>query len=244
MLNKSKHQLIMTEILKGIYTDVEISSIIGFKGGTAAYFFYELPRFSVDLDFDLLKDSAENKNLIFSKIENICKRYGDVKEKYIKRFTILLLLSYGDKDHNIKIEISTRVNSNSYELKKYLGIPILAAKSDSLFTNKLVALCGRRKVAMRDVYDIYFFMKNNFEINKEILKFWTGKDVADYLNDCIKAIEDIKESEILQGLGEVLDEKEKTWVRNNLKKEALILMKIHKKVYEDEAKENERRISK
>ena len=48
MLNKEKHQLIMGQILRDIYTDVSISSLIGFKGGSGAYFFYGLPRFSLE----------------------------------------------------------------------------------------------------------------------------------------------------------------------------------------------------
>ena len=64
MLNKEKHQLIMGQILKDIYTDTLISSLLGFKGGTCAYFFYELDRFSVDLDFDLIQVSKENKEKV------------------------------------------------------------------------------------------------------------------------------------------------------------------------------------
>ncbi|PIZ76423.1 hypothetical protein COY05_01425 [Candidatus Peregrinibacteria bacterium CG_4_10_14_0_2_um_filter_38_24] len=65
MLNKEKHQLIMGQILRDIYSDTEISSLLGFKGGTCAYFFYNLPRFSVDLDFDLLKQDLILKEKIF-----------------------------------------------------------------------------------------------------------------------------------------------------------------------------------
>ena len=50
----------MGRILKDIYTDVSIAPLLGFKGGTCAYLFYGLPRFSVDLDFDLLEVNEEN----------------------------------------------------------------------------------------------------------------------------------------------------------------------------------------
>jgi len=68
MLNREKHQLIMGQILKDIYTNISISSLLGFKGGTCAYFFYDLPRFSVDLDFDLLEVNEKNQKLVFEKI--------------------------------------------------------------------------------------------------------------------------------------------------------------------------------
>jgi len=68
MLNKEKYQLTIGQILKDIYTDTSISPLLGFKGGTCAYFFYNLPRFSVDLDFDLLEISEYNQRLVLEKI--------------------------------------------------------------------------------------------------------------------------------------------------------------------------------
>lgn len=217
--------MIMANILKDIYTDIEISSLLGFKGGTSAYFFYNLPRFSVDLDFDLLKINSESKELIFAKIENIIKKYGTVKDKRIKRFTIFFLLSYSNADHNIKIEISTRGNKNKYEFKKYLGIPMFVAKKETLFANKLTALCGRGEVAMRDIYDVYCFAKNRWDIDENVLKFWTGNHLTKHLKICIKTIEKISDNIILKGLGEVLEEKEKIWARANLKKEVLFALR-------------------
>ncbi|MDP3056945.1 MAG: nucleotidyl transferase AbiEii/AbiGii toxin family protein [bacterium] len=234
MLNKEKHQLIMGQILKDIYTDISISSLLGFKGGTAAFFLYGLPRFSVDLDFDFLSADNGNKEIIFDKIKIILEKYGRIKDSYIKRFTIFALLSYGDDDHNIKIEINIRDSAadvrSCYELKKYLGISMLAAKKDCLFSNKLAALALRRELAMRDVYDIYFFAKNNWDINSEVIQERTGKKIKDYLADCIAVIEKIKENQALQGLGELINEKEKMWVKRNLKKEAIFMLKNYMSV--------------
>ena len=217
----------MARILKDIYGDAEISSLLGFKGGTAAYFFYNLPRFSVDLDFDLLGDSSDKK-IVFSKVEDILKNYGTIKEKRVKRWTIFFLLSYSGEDHNIKVEISTRAHNNQYEMKEYLGIAMLAAKKETLFAGKLAALTGRKNIAMRDVYDIYFFAKNNWDIDGKIIKFWTGGDVKKCIDKSIETLEKISEKEILQGLGEVLEEKEKRWAKENLKKETLFLLRNYR----------------
>ncbi|MDD3711176.1 MAG: nucleotidyl transferase AbiEii/AbiGii toxin family protein [Patescibacteria group bacterium] len=236
MLNKEKHQLLMGQILRDIYTDVNISSILGFKGGTCVYFFYNLTRFSVDLDFDLLVFDEEKKELIFKKIVEILSNYGEVKNYYIKRFTIFALLSYGPDDHNIKIEINTRkivdnIN-NYYELNDYLGISVLTAKKEYLFASKLVALTSRKKLAMRDVYDIYYFAKNNWDIDVDIIKKWTDKKVVDYLRDCVDFIEKIGDNKILQGLGELVDsEKEKAWIKSNLKKDCIFVLKNYITVY-------------
>ena len=53
------HRTILFQILKDVYTDTSIAPYLGFKGGTAAFMFYGLDRFSVDLDFDLLDESRE-----------------------------------------------------------------------------------------------------------------------------------------------------------------------------------------
>lgn len=235
MLNRTKHQLLMGRILKDIYSDIAIASLLGFKGGTCAYFFYNLPRFSVDLDFDLLQVSAENQKMVFAKIIDILKIYGTLKDSRIKRYTIFALLSYGDTDCNIKVEINTRnqvVNICDYfAIKKYLGISMLVAKKEYLFTYKLVALTSRREVAMRDIYDIYFFAKNNWDINAALLKNVTNKTTKKYLADCIALIEKVKGNQILQGLGELLAAKEKLWIKNHLKEEVVFMLKNYRSVF-------------
>lgn len=230
MLNKEKHQLIMGQVLKDIYSDLSIAPLLGFKGDTSAYFFYDLSRFSVDLDFDLLIINEENKKLVFEKILAILSKYGQIKDKHIKRFTIFALLSYGDEDHNIKLEINIRKVveniSYHYEMRDYLGISILVAKKDYLFASKLSALTSRTETAMRDVYDIYYFAKSNWSINADVIKKRTGKITKEYLADCVTFIEKIKDNQILQGLGELVGgEKEKAWIKAHLKNDSIFMLK-------------------
>lgn len=235
MLNRSMHQLLMGQILKDIYTDIEISLLLGFKGGTCAYFFYNLPRFSVDLDFDLLSTNEENQKMVFTKITNILKKYGTIKDQRIKRYTIFSLLSYGDVDHNIKVEINHRNQEENlqkhFTIKKYLGISMLVAKQEYLFTSKLIALTSRRETAMRDIYDIYFFAKNNWSIDIELLQTRTEKKINKYLTECIAFVEKIKSNQILQGLGELLTPKEKLWVKNHLISDTVFMLKNYLVVY-------------
>jgi predicted nucleotidyltransferase component of viral defense system len=235
MLNREKHQLIMGKILKDIYTDITISPLLGFKGGTCAHFFYNLPRFSVDLDFDLLVVNDENQKMVFEKIVAILSKYGEVKDQYIKRFTVFALLSYGDDDHNIKFEVNVRKLvgniQDHYEMKEYLGISMFVAKKDYLFASKLSALTLRNETAMRDIYDIYYFAKNNWDINAEVIKERTSKTTKEYLADCMVFIEKVKDSQMLQGLGELIDsEKEKAWIRNHLKADSIFMLKNYMSV--------------
>ena len=219
----------MGRILKDIYSDVSIAPLLGLKGGTCAYFFYSLPRFSVDLDFDLLAVNEENQKLVFEKILNILKQYGKIKDQCVKRYTIFALLSYGDADSNIKIEINVRQLikniQNYYELKEYLGISMLVSKKDYLFAGKLTALISRTEMAARDVYDIHYFAKNCWDINAEVIKESAGKNIKEYLADCVAFIAKIKDSQILRGLGELIDNKEKIWIKNHLKADTIFMLK-------------------
>lgn len=225
----------MGRILRDIYANVSIAPLLGFKGGTCAYLFYSLPRFSVDLDFDLFKtDDEAVQKFVFDTVRKILEQYGEIKDSRIKRYTIFFLLSYGDADHNIKFEVNTRSLApdikTHYQLKKHLGISMLVGKKDYLFASKLAALTLRGKTAMRDIYDIWYFAENNWDINANVIRARTNKTVKEYLADCILAIEKVKDNQILHGLGELLDEKEKVWVKTHLRKEVIFLLKNYMSV--------------
>lgn len=223
-LNIAEHKNILLQILKDIYSDTSISPFLGFKGGTAGYMFHNLDRFSVDLDFDLLDETKEE--IVFSKIENIIKNYGQIKESRRKRFNLFFLLSYEEKAQNIKVEINRRLFGSQYELKTYLGISMLVMKKQDMFAHKLMAMYERIGKTNRDVYDVWFFLKNNWPINKNIVEERSGMVFRELLKKCITALEKIKNRNILDGIGEFLDEKQKVWVKENLEKDVLFLLKL------------------
>lgn len=230
MLNKEKHNLTMGRIMENFYNNKELAPVLGFKGGTCAYYFYGLPRFSVDLDFDLLKTDEKTQQNVFKEVETILLKHGIIKDKIIKFFTIWFLLSYSNEDHNIKVEISTRRPENNirdyYEFKELMGTPMLVAKQEYMFANKLVALIDRKALVIRDVFDIHFFASQNWDIDKDIVELKTGKKFKEYLQDCIDVIENIKENQLLSGIGELINEKQKQWVKTSLKSETIFQLRL------------------
>jgi len=224
MLDIETHRTFMVRILKDIYSEISISPILGFKGGSACYLFYDLPRFSVDLDFDLLDTNKEE--IVFKEVKSILEEYGEVKESFNKRSTLFFLISYQNGASNIKVEISKRNFGSEYEIKNYLGIPVLVMKKEDIFAHKLVTLSERKNTANRDLFDIHFFLKENWKINKEIVKERTGRSLGNYLKQCIEIIEAVNQKRILAGMGELLDEKTKNWVKQNLKEDLLFLLKL------------------
>lgn len=225
MLNQQKHKLILIQILKDIYTNIKIAPFLGFKGGTAAYLFYDLPRFSVDLDFDLLDIGEDKKFSVMQEIAEILSQYGEIKDKFQKRYTLFFLLSYGQGEHNIKIEISLRNLRSKYVLKEYLGISMLVVDQKHLFTYKLIALANRTNLAMRDVLDVWFFLKNNYDLDEDIICDCTKKSLKDYLETCISIIEKLKDRQMLESLAELLDDKMKNFVKTKLKDDVIFLLK-------------------
>jgi len=223
MIEIPQHKNILLQILKDIYSDTSISPSLGFKGGTAAYMFYDLPRFSVDLDFDLLNESKTED--IFKKIKNIIENYGQVKEFQKKRFSLFFLLSYQDRAQNIKVEINRRLFKSKYTIKTYLGISMLVMKRADMFAHKMVAMYERAGKSNRDIYDVWFFSKNGWPINKQIVEERTQLTFKEFLETSITSLE-TKKHNILHGIGELLDQKQKYWVKNNLKKDVLFLLKI------------------
>jgi predicted nucleotidyltransferase component of viral defense system len=224
MLDRNIHKTILLQVLKEIYTDAALGPILGFKGGSASHFFYDLGRFSVDLDFDLLDESRED--FVFTKIEKILEEFGTIREKHKKKHTLFFMLSYEDEARNIKVEINRRIFGSRYELKNYLGISMLVMVREDMFAHKLVAMLERTKTANRDIFDVWYFLKNNWPINREIVEKRTKLPFREYLKKCVKFIESVTDRGILHGTGELLDEKQKAWVKIHLKKDVVFLLKV------------------
>lgn len=223
-LDVNKHRNIFIKILKDIYTDNTIGPILGFKGGTAAYMFYNLPRFSVDLDFDLL--DSEKEDYVFERIGEIISVYGKIKTKRKKYYTLFFELSYLDEGHNVKVEINRRSFGSKYEVINYYGISMKVMVKEDMFANKLVAMYERLGRTKRDIFDVWFFFQNDWPINKRLVEKRAGMPFKDFLQKCINLLEKMSDRNILAGMGELLDEKQKVWIKANLKKDILFKIKL------------------
>lgn len=140
MVNINKHKFFLTQILKDIYSDIELANSLGFKGGTALMFFYDLPRFSIDLDFNLLYLAKEKT--VYEKVRKI--------------------------------------------------------------------------------------LQKQTPINKEIVEARMEIPLADYIQKCIDHLESMSDRGILNGLGELMDEDMKKFVRTKLRTETTSLLRFYK----------------
>ncbi len=218
------HKTILFQILKAIYSETMISPFLGFKGGTAAFMFYGLDRFSVDLDFDLLDDSRADQ--MFGRVISIVQGYGTLKESRKKRFSLFCRLSYEDRARNIKVEINRRQFGSRYEIKTYLGVSMLVMLPEDMFAHKLVAMYERMGETSRDIYDVWFFLQRRFPINKQIVEQRSNMVFDQFLQKCIVQLEKMSNKHILDGMGELLTVSQKDWAKAKLRQDTISLLSL------------------
>lgn len=226
-LNTTKHQNVLVKILKDIYTDATIGTILGFKGGTAAALFYGLDRFSVDLDFDLL--DADKEEYVFEHVKAILENHGQVKKCWKKRFNLFYVLSYDQKDinaQNVKVEINRRAFGSKYQVKSFLGISMQVMVREDMAAHKLCAMYERIGRTSRDIFDTQFFLSHDWPVNKKIVEDRMSVSYAKFLGKAVAVMEKFDDSNILSGMGELLTDKQKAWAKAKLKSETLFSLRL------------------
>ena len=227
MVDINRHKFFLVQILKDIYTDIELANNLGFKGGTALMFFYDLPRFSVDLDFNLL--DVKKEDIVYRKVRKILLKYGTIFDEAKKFYGPIIVLDYGFKERKLKVEISSRIFDNRYEIKNLLGINMKVMVREDMFAHKLCALLDRNVITYRDIFDCWFFMQKQTPVNKSIVESRMEMPLADYLQECIEHLESISDKGLLNGMGELMDNKIKKNVQIKMRLEVIELLKFYKK---------------
>lgn len=221
MLDKKKHEQILKNILRDIYTTTYLEDKLAFKGGTCLYLFYGLDRFSVDLDFNVLTE-AFNDQLV----THILSQYLRIDDKFNKYFTWFWLASYEKGTPKIKVEISKRKYPDKYINKDFYGLTIPTLAPDSMFAHKLCAISDREKLQNRDLFDAHFMFTKGFGINEEIIKIRTNKTLKEYFVYLTYFIEKkVNPNTILDGLGELISDQQKDKVKATLIRDLLFDLK-------------------
>lgn len=221
-LDITLHKTNLTNILIDIYKDSFLGPKLGFKGGTAALLFYKLPRFSIDLDFDLTadfkKDTIELQEFV-KKMTALLSAKFEIKDQSTKYNTLYWLVSYGTGLAHIKVEISTRDNPyNHYNLVLFYGTTIKVIDIKDMIAHKMVAVTERGILANRDLFDIHYFMglPEASQINYQIIRYRTGKNPKEFYLFLLDYLNKINSKNILSGLGEVLTDSQKDWAKAKL----------------------------
>lgn len=172
-------------ILNSIYKH-KLGKQMFFMGGTALRFFYNLPRFSEDLDFDTLGlDFKDFKDILEDVEKGLLKEGFSLRVSQEKRNNLFvaelyfedLMKLYGITDKRgldlmIKLEVykpKWRLENESDVLSLYgYNFSSLLLGKGNLLSEKLLALFNRRRG--RDIYDTLFMLKKQFPFNENVLR--------------------------------------------------------------------------
>ena len=177
------HEKYLKKILFSIYQS-EFRDIIWFKWWTLAYLYYWLPRFSTDIDIDLLDNTKEQEVISFLEwiLEDLW-RHEKILGKWLHRWRF----SYNQEWWIIKIELNKRENHyTKYEWIDIDWVNILSQDKISMASNKLQALWTRRY--NRDLYDIHYFLSNWFKFDEKIILDRTWLSLNEWINHIIQWI--------------------------------------------------------
>ncbi len=146
----------------------------------------------------------------------------------MKFYGIICVLDYGAGERKLKVEISNRFFGDRYEVRNLLGITMQVMVAPDMFAHKLCAMLDRTAITNRDIFDCWFFMNNKTAVNKSIVEARMKMPLADYLQKCIDTLEAMSSERMLQGLGELMGEEMKRFVRTKLRAETITLLKFYK----------------
>lgn len=155
-----------------------------FKGGTALLKFYQLDRFSEDLDFTA-REEIDSRKLV-KKIVRDLKNHGaeveeredEEKEKSFKtRLGVKGPLYTGDRRslNFVRIEINKKSSVQNFQTLRYnpqfqdlasFELPVLS--EEEILAEKIRAISTRTKP--RDLYDTYHLLSKGVEIRQELVE--------------------------------------------------------------------------
>lgn len=139
-----------------------------FKGGTALYKIYNLPRFSEDLDFSLTEHSSQDDAEKI--IKEIAENSVNFKIKSIKTTKDSLLIKINcnsvlTKQNTLRVDINFKNKIiKGFDIKNYISdyidinpFSLRILKPEEMISEKIHSILSREKA--RDLYDLFFLLR-------------------------------------------------------------------------------------
>lgn len=202
-----KHEIFEIEVLEKLKNARLLDTLV-FGGGTMLRLCHELKRYSGDLDFWRIKDTAENMFLV--KLQDVLKQDYDILDAQMKHFTILVEIRSGDFPKRLKIEIRKGISDWDFQEKIAFSrfstkqVVLKAHTLEQTMTNKIAAFLERGEV--RDGFDIEFLLRQGIPLQK--------------LSDADKTkmvarLEEFKDNDFKVKLGSILESDMRTYYTQN-----------------------------
>ena len=160
-----KHEIFEIEVLEKLKNARLLNSLV-FGGGTMLRLCHELKRYSVDLDFWRIKDTAET--ILFDKIKDVLQQNYDITDAQLKHFTILLEIRSGYFPKRLKIEIRKEIRDWDFQEKIAYSkfstkqVVLKAHTLEQTMKNKIAALLERGEI--RDGFDLEFLLRQGIPL--------------------------------------------------------------------------------
>jgi hypothetical protein len=103
---------------------------------------------------------------------------------------------------------------------------MLVMVQEDMFAHKLMAMLERIGKTSRDIFDVQYFAKNNWPINRKIVEERSGVSFKEALAKSIEMLEKMNNKHILDGLGELLTDPQKDSARTKLKADTIFQLKL------------------
>ena len=164
-------------ILMGMYE--RVSNNVVFKGGTALQKVYGVERFSEDLDFAMNADSLTEIDDGLENASKYCEILEDIGagRRTIAGVTSFTLRIRGPISiHSVSVDVSdehTLLSPLLRQIKPVYGDlrPYIVAVMDEreILAEKVRAVLSRKTKKARDIYDLYFILKNGVDIDVNLV---------------------------------------------------------------------------
>lgn len=201
-----KQELFELEVLNFLNSNKLLSNIV-FVGGTMLRLCYNLNRYSVDLDFWIIKKIEQNK--FFSELVNCLKQEYTITDSVINNRTMLIELKSKNFPRKLKIEIRRELKkikvqkAIAYSTHSNNQVLLDTVSLDDMMNSKIAALIDRREI--RDAFDIEFLIKKGVKIK-------ISKNIVEKV---LSVIESFNKNDYKVKLGSLLELKDREYYTKN-----------------------------
>ncbi len=195
--------------------------LLAFKGGTALRLFWDLPRYSQDVDFTLLRENLRDE--VYREIHQIAEvsRY-EITDAVKKRRTVLFEFRFQWEGPNfhLKVEVSSPLPEDRQageipvRTASLRGVPVLVLREERLTAQKLCALYERE--APRDVYDFSFILRRRLKVDWPYVLARTGlKAKEEFFQKIQQKIQRFPKRKLVTDVGKLVSAEEREWLKKN-----------------------------
>ena len=182
-----KQECFELEVLDRLNSQKILSNLV-FSGGTMLRLCYGLNRFSLDLDFWVIKKLDQNK--LYRELKEYLSQFYSLTDYANKFYTLIFEIKSRDYPRRLKIEIRKEMKkiktAQAIAYSPYANTQVLmkVVSLEDMMQSKIEAFLKRKEI--RDVFDMEFLLKKGVTLNaplktlKQLLQEIATLGVKDY----------------------------------------------------------------